>query len=186
MGSFFSPHKILTQFTVQESLTSEIKTQDGRRADGEAKAKPRFGLLEQNQGIILLFLLKDERGRGLLIAEAASKNQANAFGCSHLPEFCGDAVEIDASSRVQAEEFWGVRTVRVVNLQLTPKPRAKTAVAVADRTQAFKTVWVRGPELPEEVVEADLLTPEDYRDLTLDHIARECAIVVKVEIFKRG
>ena len=134
----------------------------------------------------MLFLLTYGSGRGLLIAEASSKKQANAFGSNHLPEFCGEAVEIDPASRVEAEEFWGVRTVRVVNLQLAPKQRARAATAVADRTQGLKTVWVRGPELPDEVVEAGLLTQEDHRDLTLDHIARECAVVVKMEIFKRG
>lgn len=130
----------------------------------------------------MLFLLKDANGKALLIADAASKSQASAFGFSHLPGFCGDGVELDPASRAEAEEFWGVRTVRVLTLQIDPKPRSLAASAITNSTP----VLVHGPELPEEVEADGLLTAEDHRDLTLDHIARTCDIVVKMEIFKRS
>jgi hypothetical protein len=46
-------------------------------------------------------------------------------------------------------------------------------------------LWVRGPELPEDVVADDLLTPEDHRDLTLDHIERTSDCVGRLEIRMR-
>jgi hypothetical protein len=45
-------------------------------------------------------------------------------------------------------------------------------------------IWVRGPELPEEVEDGGHLTPEDHRDLTLDHIERTSELVARVEILK--
>lgn len=46
-------------------------------------------------------------------------------------------------------------------------------------------IWVQGPEiLPAEVVDADVLSQEDIRDLTLDHMARTCEIIFQVEISK--
>lgn len=115
---------------------------------------------------------------------ASTKAEADNFGRTHLPEFCGDSVEIDLASRAEAEQFWGVRTVRVVNLELDPSAKPRTAIAVAERELTATTIWVQGPELPEEVVADDLLTPEDHRDLTLDHIARTCEVVVRVQIRK--
>jgi hypothetical protein len=132
----------------------------------------------------LLFLLKDNQGRALLMALANSKAEADNFGRIHLPEFCGDSVEIDAGSRAEAEQFWDVRTVRVVNLELDPSAIVQTATAVKEQELTTTRIWVHGPELPEEVVSGDLLTPEDHRDITLDHIARTCDVIVKVQIRK--
>jgi hypothetical protein len=133
----------------------------------------------------LLFLLKDGQGRGLLIAQADSKAEAEAFGRTHLPEFCGESMEIDMERRAEAEDFWGVRTVRVA--QVLPdreKPAARPKVRRPGPTITFTQIWVRGPQLPQDVVEADLLTAEDHRDLTLDHIARTSDVVAHVEICK--
>jgi hypothetical protein len=139
----------------------------------------------------LLFLLKDDQGRALLIAEAASQAEANAFGRNHLPEFNGNSIEIDEASQEAAEEFWRVRTVRVLNM-LVEGTRPATAVAErsarkppARRPVAVWTgVVVHGLELPEEVESDDLLTSEDRRDLALDHIARTCEFIVQIEIHK--
>ena len=54
------------------------------------------------------------------------------------------------------------------------------------RTNHALHLWIRGPQLPDEVEEDDLLTPEDHRDLTLDHIARTCKVVVQFQILKRA
>jgi hypothetical protein len=132
----------------------------------------------------LLFLLKDNQGRPLLMTLASSKAEADEFGRSHLPEFCGDSVEIDQDSQAEAEQFWGVRTVRVAKMELDLNARARFATAVEEQSLTATRIWVRGPELPEEVVADDLLTPEDYRDLTIDHIARTCEVVVQVQIRK--
>jgi hypothetical protein len=132
----------------------------------------------------LLFLLKDNQGRPLLMTLASSKIEADEFGRSHLPEFCGDSVEIDQDSQAEAEQFWGVRTVRVARMELDSNARARFATAVEEQSLTATRIWVRGPELPEEVVADDLLTPEDYRDLTIDHIARTCEVVVQVQIRK--
>ena len=115
---------------------------------------------------------------------ASSKIEADEFGRSHLPEFCGDSVEIDQDSQAEAEQFWGVRTVRVAKMELDSNARARFATAVEEQSLTATRIWVRGPELPEEVVADDLLTPEDYRDLTIDHIARTCEVVVQVQIRK--
>jgi len=48
----------------------------------------------------------------------------------------------------------------------------------------MKLTFVLGPELPEEVEADDLLTIEDHRDLTLDHIERVCDFFWKIEIRK--
>jgi hypothetical protein len=45
---------------------------------------------------------------------------------------------------------------------------------------------VRGPLLPEDVVDDDLLTPEDHRELTLDHIHRTSDCVGRLEIQMRS
>ena len=122
----------------------------------------------------MLFLLKDRKGRAVVMAQATSKEDANVFGQRFVPEFCGDSVEIEDESRSQAEEFWGVRTVRVpIKLKKKTKPVATTT-----------RVWVRGLELPPEVEEDNLLTEEDLRDLTLDHIGRMCSTVIQLEIRK--
>jgi hypothetical protein len=122
----------------------------------------------------LLFLLRDDQGRALLIAQAGSKNEADAFGRSWLPDFSGESIEIELASRADAEEFWGVRTVRVGLVK--PHPG----------TVAITQIWVRGPKLPEDVEAAGLLTPEDRRDLTLDHIARTSDVVAHLEIRRRS
>ena len=64
-------------------------------------------------------------------------------------------------------------------MELDSNARARFATAVEEQSLTATRIWsvVRG-ELPEEVVADDLLTPEDYRDLTLDHIARTCEVVV--------
>jgi hypothetical protein len=139
----------------------------------------------------LLFLLKDHQGQALLIAQAATQAEADAFGRNHLPEFCGESVEIDAQSQNEAEEFWGVRSVRVVNVLLDV---TRTATAVQEsrpstrRASSPVAVWthifVHGLELPEEVEADDLLTAEDRRDLALDHIARTCELIGQIEIRK--
>jgi hypothetical protein len=138
----------------------------------------------------LLFLLKDHQGQALLIAHAATQAEADAFGHHHLPEFCGHSIEIDSGSQNEAEEFWGVRTVRVVNV-LLDVTRTSTAVAEKTRTRPGKTptivfteVLVHGLELPEDVEADDLLTAEDRRDLALDHIARTCELIGEIEIRK--
>jgi hypothetical protein len=133
----------------------------------------------------LLFLLKDGQGRGLLMAQAGSKAEADEFGRNHLPEFCGESMEIDMERRAEAEQLWGLRTVRVVRVLLDPKKPVKkvTPGAVAPPI-TFTHIWVRGPQLPQDVIDDDLLTAEDHRDLTLDHIARTSDIVAHVEICK--
>jgi hypothetical protein len=45
-------------------------------------------------------------------------------------------------------------------------------------------IWVRGPQLPDDVEDDGLLTAEDHRDLTLDHIARTSELVARIEILK--
>ena len=133
----------------------------------------------------LLFLLKDGQGRGLLIAQAGSKAEAEAFGREHVPEFCGESMEIDIERRAEAEDFWGVRTVRVAQVLFdSDKPKGKAKARPATPPVTFTHIWVRGPQLPQDVVEDDLLTPEDHRDLTLDHIARTSEIVAHIEICK--
>jgi hypothetical protein len=122
----------------------------------------------------MLFLLKDGKGKAIVMAQATTKEDADMFGRRFVPQFCGDSVEIEDESRSQAEEFWGVRTVRV------PIKLKKKAKPVATITR----VWVRGLELPAEVKEDNLLTEEDLRDLTLDHIARLCPTVIQLEIRK--
>ena len=128
----------------------------------------------------MLFLLKDDQGRALLMAQANSKAEADKFGRNHLPEFCGDSIEIELDSRIAAEEFWGVRTIKVVHLGTRDESRRRAAKP----TFTSSLVWVRGPQLPEDVEADGLLTPEDHRDLTLDHIARTSDLVAHIEIRK--
>lgn len=47
-----------------------------------------------------------------------------------------------------------------------------------------KGIWIRGPQLPVDVEEDGMLTAEDHRDLTLDHIARTSELVATIEILK--
>ena len=134
----------------------------------------------------MLFLLKDQRGKALLLAQAPSKEEADEFGRAQVPDFCGESLEIEAESLPHAEEFWGVQTVHVpANGARTGstvvKAKARTAIKPIMTTTH---IWVRGLELPEEVVEDDLLTPEDHRDLALDHIARTSQYVGRLEIRK--
>jgi hypothetical protein len=132
----------------------------------------------------MLFLLTDDAGHALLIAESGSKAEADTFGRNHLPEFCGESVELDPRSYTEAVEFWGVRTVRLAQMvmNLSPKPSREK------RPPAGKIsfIWVRGPELPQDVVEEDLLTAEDHRDLTLDHITRTSDVIAQIRIVKRA
>lgn len=132
----------------------------------------------------MLFLLKNDQGRALLIAQSGSKDQADRFGRTYLPDFCGESIEIEAASREGAEEFWGVRTVKLVHVLLDPARRARRAKADPKPAALHTTLWVRGPQLPEEVEEARLLTPEDRRDLTLDHMARTSTAIVQLQITK--
>lgn len=46
----------------------------------------------------------------------------------------------------------------------------------------IRHLWVRGPQLPDDIVDNDLLTPDDHRDLTLDHIERTSSIVGRISI----
>lgn len=114
---------------------------------------------------------------------AASRAEAEAFGRNNLPRFRGNIVELDPESLAEAEEFWGVRTVRVVNQELDPHVSRGTATAVAENLTVTK-IWTKGLELPEEVVCDNHLTAEDHRDLALDHIARTCRVVIRLEIRK--
>jgi hypothetical protein len=45
-------------------------------------------------------------------------------------------------------------------------------------------IWVRGPQLPDDVDQDGLLTAEDHRDLTLEHISRTSDVVARIEILK--
>ena len=119
----------------------------------------------------MLFLLKDVQGQPLLIAQAGTQAEADAFGRTHFPEFCGESVALDSRGRDDATKFRGVRKVRV------PGP-ARPPVAVQTQILVF------GLELPEEVEADDLLTPEDRRDLALDHIARTSNFIWQLEIRK--
>jgi hypothetical protein len=133
----------------------------------------------------LLFLLKDRQGQPLLIAQAGSKAEADAFGRAHLPDFCGESVEIAMGPRAESEDFWGVRTVRIVQGLLDTGNRSQ--VRKRGRRQSpvtFTQIWIRGPRLPQDVIDDNLLTPEDHRDLTLDHIARTSDVVAHLEICK--
>jgi hypothetical protein len=121
------------------------------------------------------------------MALTGSQAEADKFGRNHLPDFCGESVEIDMASRADAEEFWRVRTVRLVHVLLDPERRPQTATAVAERKEQGITmtqIFVRGPKLPDDVESAGLLTPEDHRDLTKDHIGRTSDLVGHIEILK--
>jgi hypothetical protein len=96
------------------------------------------------------------------------------------------------ASRADAEEFWQVRTVRLVNVRLNPA-RQSTATAVADRrvdsravpaTEAVRLHLVFGLDLPDDLDEEGLLTPEDRAAVALDHIERTSDVVVRFEIQK--
>ena len=130
----------------------------------------------------MLFLLNDEDGRVLLIAESGSKAEADAFGRSHLPEFCGESIEIDPGSYTDAVEFWGVRTVRLVHMVLNSQPTKHRQPP----SGKISFTWVHGPELPQDVVEDNLLTAEDHRDLTLDHITRTSEFIGQIRIVKKA
>jgi hypothetical protein len=135
----------------------------------------------------VLFLLKNGTGKALLIAQAASKAEADEYGRAHVPEFSGDCVELEAESRSDAEEFWGVGTVRVpaAGLQTgTTMVKAKVKTKALKPVLTTSVIVVHGLELPEEVVEEDFLTPEDRRDLALDHISRTSEFVGRLEIRK--
>jgi hypothetical protein len=130
----------------------------------------------------VLFLLKDDQGRPLAIADANTKDEADRFGRNHLAGFSGDSIEIEMSRPADAEptEEPDVRVVRVAVDGSNRTGMRTSTSSVVGMTQ----ILVLGPELPEEVEEAGLLTPEDHRDLTLDHIARTSALVAQIEIIK--
>jgi hypothetical protein len=97
------------------------------------------------------------------------------FNNDNGPEFRGDSIEIDMVKRAECAPTWRMRMVRVAG----PAKRSRGAMPIT-----VTQMWVRGPQLPEEVESADLLTPEDHRDLTLDHIARTSDVVAHLEIRK--
>ncbi|HET8548908.1 MAG TPA: hypothetical protein VFL57_12920, partial [Bryobacteraceae bacterium] len=105
----------------------------------------------------VLFWLKDYQGH-LIIARTCSKENANAFGQTQPPEFCPESTELDETSRQEAGELWG---------------------------GLAKHTWVSGPALPGDVEAGGLLTVEDHRDLTLDHIERTSAVIGQVTIVCR-
>jgi hypothetical protein len=55
-----------------------------------------------------------------------------------------------------------------------------------DQGLFIRHMWVRGPKLPEDVVADDVLTPEDHKELTLDHIERTSDWVGRLEIRMRS
>ena len=122
------------------------------------------------------------------MAQTPSQAEADRFGRNHLPEFCGESIEIDLASREEAEEFWGVRTVRLMSVRLDPQKSVGRPNPTRNPEPALTltNIWVRGLELPEDVQSDGFLTPEDHRDLALDHIARTSEMVAQVEIFKRA
>jgi hypothetical protein len=128
----------------------------------------------------MLFLLTDEQGRALLIAESGSRDEADRFGRNHLPEY-RDSIEIDYGTYSRAPELWRVRTVRLVQVVLNPDLRTEHHLPAA----MMSVTWVRGPELPEDIVAGGALTTEDLCELTRDHIARTSAFVVQLQIVKR-
>jgi hypothetical protein len=138
----------------------------------------------------VLFLLKDHQGRALLIAQAASKLEADEFGRAQVPDFCGESHPLEVERCEEAEEVWGVRTVRVASgaahsgATVVKAKTRKQKSAITKPVLTTTLVWVRGLDLPEEVVADDLLTPEDHRDLALDHIARTSRYVGRLEIRK--
>jgi hypothetical protein len=115
------------------------------------------------------------------MAESTSKTEADTFGRNHLPEF-RESIEVEEDIQADAEEFWSVRKVRLVHVLLDPDARRRQKTP----TKTMSHIWVRGPQLPDDVEADGLLTQEDRRDLTLDHIARTSEVVVKLEIIKRG
>ena len=123
----------------------------------------------------MLFLLKDAEGRALLMAETRSKAEADQFGRAHLPNFCGESLEVDLSSREDAEEFWGVRTVRLLHIAAGPEPRR-----VGRPAATSVHLWVREPGSTGVAVD------EDCRDVALDHIARTSDLVGEIEIVLWG
>ena len=134
-----------------------------------------------------MFLLKDHSGKALLIAQAANRAEADDYGRTHLPDFSGESLELDDASRSRAEEFWGVRTVQVGGLQsgaTVVKAKTETKAKAKRPVITMTHVWVRGLEIPEGLIEEDVLTPEDRRDLALDHIARTSNYIGRVEIRK--
>jgi hypothetical protein len=125
------------------------------------------------------------------MAECDSQAEADRFGRTHLSEFCGESVEVEMASRADAEEFWCVRTVKLMNVRLDPEVRPATAAAVADRKsgnaapQRAKFHFVFGLNLTASLEgEEDLLTPEDRAAIALDHIERTSDVVVRFEIRK--
>lgn len=133
----------------------------------------------------MLFLLRNHRGTAILIAHAPNKVEADEYGRAHVPDFCGESLELELESRTHAEEFWGVRTVEVSGRQ-SGATAVKTVKAAKQRSPLFTMthVWVRGLELPDGLLDEDFLTDEDRRDLALDHIARTSDFVGRIEIRK--
>ncbi|HYP06479.1 MAG TPA: hypothetical protein VER03_09660 [Bryobacteraceae bacterium] len=134
----------------------------------------------------MLYLLRDQRGNALVIVQAANKAEANEYGRAHFPDFSGESLELDSDSRARAEEFQGLRTVQAAGGESgSTAVKAKKARA-GSKSPAFTMtqVLVLGLEYPEGLIEDDVLTPEDRRDLALDHIARTSKFVGHIEIRK--
>ncbi len=87
----------------------------------------------------MVFLLKDECGRALVIAEASSREEADEFGFRNFRTYCGRIVELDPASRREAEQFWGVPAVRVVYQVLDPSRKAVAGTATKKMTKLV--VW---------------------------------------------
>ena len=101
-----------------------------------------------------------------------------------VPLFRDQSIEIDIEGRENDEEL------EEAVMSDSPRRSLKSSIGQTDAkpksrpTFTATHIWVRGPQLPVEVVEDGLLTPEDHRDLTLDHIARTSELVAQVQITK--
>lgn len=118
------------------------------------------------------------------MAQASNREEADQFGRTYLPEFSGNIIEVDPDVHADAEEFWGVETIRVMREVLNPS-LSRARETQKQPTMLPLTSWVAGLELPEEVESADLLTADDRKALALDHIERVCKFVGKIEIRTR-
>lgn len=132
----------------------------------------------------MLYLLTDDQGRALLIARSANQAEADSYGRAHLPEFCGTSIPVDERLQPDAEEFWGIRTVTIAGEGAVTVAERKTKKARKPVMGLFTHVWVHGLDMPEGMLDEDLLTPEDRRDIALDHISRTCETVGCIEIHK--
>lgn len=103
----------------------------------------------------MIFLLKDEHGHALVIAEAATKEEADRFGFRNFPTYCGRSVELDPESRREAELFWSVPSVRVAYQILDPRRKSakvKTVDPVRETGQGMLRPRTAGAKSPEAAV----------------------------------